>query len=288
MKSLLVLTNGNETTWPAIEFSAWISTQSNAPLTLVGILESRGENDAVEEIFSRAVTLFQQKGVKYTLQLESGHAETVIPRKAADETAEIVAIGPLGRPALRRFFAGRSFRHLLAGVEKPLLYIPAAIIPVQKMLVCLGGLGYGLTAEGMGARLAQTFKASLTLLTVVPPIDLDYPEARAIRENWQNLAATDTLPGRTLRQAMEIARKAQVKARVVTRQGDAIEEIRAEIRDGGYDMVCMGSPYSSQSLRQMATANVTADVAETAPCPVLSARFVAQVSGLPTFAASGI
>lgn len=276
MKSLLVLTNGNETTWPSIEFSAWMSSQLGAPLTLVGILENRGENDDVEEIFSRAVTLFQQKKVEYTLQLETGHAEAVIPRKAADEAAEWVAIGPLGRPALRRFFAGRSFRHILAEVQKPLLYVPAAKIPVQKMLVCLAGLEYGLTVEGMAVQLASAFEASLTLLTVIPSIDLDYPEARAIRQNWQNLAATDTLSGRTLRQALEIARKAQVKARVVTRQGDAIEEIRAEIHAGGYDMVCMGSPYSSHSLRQMATANVTADVAESAPCPVLTARYLAK------------
>jgi nucleotide-binding universal stress UspA family protein len=274
MKSLYVFTNGNETTWPSIAFSAWMSSELDEPLTLVGILENRGENDAVEEIFSRAVTDFQQKGIQYTLQLETGPAEAVIPRKAADEAAGMVVTGPLGRPALRRFFAGRSFRHILAEVEKPLLYVPAAKIPVQKILVCLGGLGYGLTAESMGVRLARAFQASLTLLTVVPPIDLDYPEARAIRENWQNLAATDTLPGRTLRQATEIARKAQVKAKVITRQGDAIEEIRAEIRAGGYDLVCMGSPYSSQSLRQMATANITAEIAESAPCPVLAVRYM--------------
>lgn len=274
MNSLLVLTNGNETTWPSIQFSVWMSSQLNIPLTLVGILENRGENDAVEEIFSRAVTLLQQKGISYTLQLETGQAEAIIPRKAANEAADLIVTGPLGRPPLLQFFSGHSFRHILAEVEKPLLYVPAAKIPVQKILVCLGGLGYGLTAESMGVQMARSFGASLTLLTVVPPIDLDYPEARAIRENWQNLADTDTLPGRTLRQAMETARKAQVKAQVITRQGNAIEEIRAEMRAGGYDMICMGSPYSSHSLRQMATANVTADIAETAPCPILSARYL--------------
>lgn len=282
MKSLFVFTNGSQTTWPALQFSAWMSSQLKASLTLVGILENRGENDAVEEIFSRAVTLFQQTGVEYTLQLETGPAEAVIPRKAAESTADIILTGPLGRSPLRRFFAGRSFRHILAGVEKPLLYVPAAKIPVQKILVCLGGLEYGLTAESLGVRLAQVFGASLTLLTVVPPIDLDYPEARAIRENWQNLAETDTLPGRTLRQAVEIARKAQVAAQIVTRQGDATEEIRAEIRAGGCDLVCMGSPYSSQSLRQMATANVTAEVAESAPCPVLAARYQGKKSSART------
>ncbi len=273
MKPLLVFTNGSESTWPSIEFSTWISARLNAPLTLVGILEHPGENNAVEEIFSRAVTLFQQKRVQYTLQLETGHAESVIPRKAASEAAELVTIGPLGRPPLQHLLTGRSYRDILAKVEKPLLYVPASQIPVTKMLICLGGLGYGLTVEHLGVQLARAFQASITLLTVVPPIDLDYPEARTIRDNWKKLAETETLPGRTLRKAVEVAQKAQVKAQIVTRRGDIVEEIRDEIKQGGYEMVCMGSPYSSHSLRQMAAANITAEIAETAPCPVLSARY---------------
>ncbi|PWH13890.1 MAG: hypothetical protein DDG60_09260 [Anaerolineae bacterium] len=278
MKSLYVFTNGNESTWPCIEFSVWMSAHYQRPLTLIGILEQPGENDALEDLFSRAVTLFQASKVNYSLQLESGHAEDVIPRKTAEPGAEMSIIGPLGRPPLRRLLAGPSFRHILARVEKPLVYVPAVKLPIQKMLVCLGGLGYGLTAEHLGVQLARAFGASLTLLTVVPPIDLEYPEARAIRQNWQKLADTDTLPGRTLRQALQNARQAGVEARVVTRQGDTVEEIRAELRSGGYQMLCMGSPYSARSLRQLATPNVTAEVAENITCPVLTARFTSTLN----------
>lgn len=276
MKSLYVFTNGNESTWPSIELSAWMSAQMKVPLTLVGVLEQHGENDPVEEMFSRAVSLFQQHEIDYALQLESGPAEAIVPRKAAEQAAEAVLISPLGRPPLRRLLTGRSFRHILASVEKPLLYVPAVELPVRKMLVCLGGLGYGLTVESLAVRLAQAFGATLTLLTVVPPMDLDYPEARAIRQNWQRLSETDTLPGRTLRQALEIARQAGVEARVVTRQGETVEEIRAELRNGRYQMLCMGSPYSSHSLRQLAAPNITVEVAENAACPVLVARFLPQ------------
>lgn len=276
MKSLYLFTNGNESTWPAIQWAAWAAPRLHMPLTLVGILEQEGENEAVEEMFSRAVSLFQETGLEYTLKLEAGPAEAVIPRSAAAPGAEMAVIAPLGRPALRRWLTGRSFRHLLAQVARPLLYAPALELPIQKMLVCLGGLGYGLTVEHLAVRMAQAFGASLTLLTVVPQIDLDYPEARAIRQNWQRLAETDTLPGRTLRQALEMARQAGVPARVITRQGDTVEEIRAELRSGGYQMLCMGSPYSSHSLRQLAAPNITAEVAESAPCPVLAVRSASQ------------
>jgi nucleotide-binding universal stress UspA family protein len=255
-----------------------MAASMGTPLTLAGILETPGNNEPVEEIFGRAVSLFQEKGVDYTLQLETGHAEDVISRKAAGEAVEMVIIGPLGRPALKRFFTGSSFRQIMAEVEKPMLYVPVAKLPIRKMLICLGGLGYGLTAEHLGVKVARMTNSAITLLTVVPPVDLDYPEARIIRDNWQKLAETDTLPGRTLRKAIEAALQSEVTVRVVTRQGNAVEEIRAEIKAGGYDLVCMGSSFSSHSLRQMYTPNVTAEVAETAECPILTARFVEEGS----------
>lgn len=272
-RSMYLFTNGKESTWPSIEYATWTAAQMQMPLTLTGILERPATNEDVEAIFSRAVTLFQEKGIEYSLQLETGHAEEVIPRKAASPQADMLVFGPLGRPALKRFFLGRSFRHIMAEVDKPILYVPAARIPIRKMLICLGGLGYGLTAENWGVKVARMTGASVTILTVVTPIDLDYPEARNIRKNWQKLAETDTLPGRTLRKALETALKAEVTVRVITRQGNAVEEILAEMKAGDYDIVCMGSSYSSHSLRQLYTPNVTAEVADAAHCPILTARF---------------
>jgi nucleotide-binding universal stress UspA family protein len=274
--NLLLFTNGHESTWPSIEYSTWMATRMQARLTLVGLLETPEAESNVEEIFGRAVSLFQESGLSYTLQLETGLAEDVIPRKAAEQTPTLIIVGPLGRPALKRFLVGRSFRHLMAEISQPILYIPVARIPLQKMLICLGGLEYGLTAEHLGVSVARMVGASVTLLTVVPEVERDYPESQNIRAHWKTLAESDTLPGRTLRKALQAALQSQVTVRVITRQGNAVEEIRAEMKAGGYDLVCMGSPYSAHGLRQMVGPNVTAEVAESAECPILTARFVAQ------------
>jgi nucleotide-binding universal stress UspA family protein len=73
---------------------------------------------------------------------------------------------------------------------------------------------------------------------------------------------------------LELAREAGLKAKAIARAGNIVEQILTEIKAGEYDIVCMGSSYSAHSMRQLYTANVTAEVAESAHCPVLTARFI--------------
>ena len=83
---------------------------------------------------------------------------------------------------------------------------------------------------------------------------------------------TNTLPGRSLRNALETARSIGVKVSPVVRQGKVEEEILDEIQRGNYDLICMGSPYSASIMRQLYAPNITADIAETVDCPLLTAR----------------
>ena len=275
---ILVATNGYERTWPGIVYAAWLGKTLRIPLTLVGIIEQKQrpnideEFHPLEDIFSRAVELFNEEKLKVHLEIHEGHAEDVIPKKAKEKNF-LTVLTPLGRPPLRRLFLRRSFHQLMADIEGPILYVPSACIPPTHMLVCLGGLGYGITAEALGLEIAARVKIPVTLLHVVPPIEKDYPEARTVRENWDHLTETDTLLGRTLRNALDEASSKNLQANLKLRQGNVIEEILAELKEGDYDLVCMGSLYSAHGLRQMYAPNVTAEVAEVIGCPVLSVRF---------------
>jgi nucleotide-binding universal stress UspA family protein len=93
-----------------------------------------------------------------------------------------------------------------------------------------------------------------------------------LRGHEKDLAETNTLPGRSLRHALEIAQNAGLNAKAIARQGIIVEEILAELHEGNYDMVCMGSSYSAHTLRQYYAPNITAEVALAAHCPVLTAR----------------
>ena len=283
INEILTTTNGYERTWSGIEYAAWLGTIMNVPVTLLGIIEQKqrpnidDESHPLDEIFSRAVALFREKGLKYHLEIREGHAEDVIPEKSREKDF-LTVLTPLGRPPLRRLLLRRSFHQLMSDIEGPILYVPSACIPPTHLLVCLGGLGYGISAEALGLEIAVKVKSPVTLLHVVPPIDKDYPEARAVRENWDHLEDTDTLLGRTLKKGMSEARKAGLKTDLKIRQGNVIEEILAELKEGNYDLVCMGSQHSAQGLRQLYAPNVTAEVAEVIGCPVLTVRYLPEKS----------
>jgi nucleotide-binding universal stress UspA family protein len=274
---LLIATNGFKGTWPAIEYGAWLAQTLPARITLLGVTENLSpaaidDHHPLEDVFARAVELFQQNGVEYSLEVENGHAEQIIPRRARERDF-IAVLGPLGRPQIRHWLMRRSIHHLMEEIKGPILYVPAACLPMNKVLICIGGLGYEVTSEHLAMQMAVKSRAEITLLHVVPPVDLEYPTARVEREHWQELADTDTPVGRSLREAMEFAKANGLTAIARSRQGNVVEQILAEIRANHYDLISMGSAYSANPLRQLYTPNVTAEVTDAAVCPVLTARY---------------
>lgn len=275
-KEILISTNGFVGTWSAIEYGAWLAEALQMKVTLLGVTENLNhaemdDHRPLENVFERAIRLFGEKGVEYSLDVQNGDAEQVIPRKA-NGGEYITVVSPLGRPQLKRWLTGRSIRTFMEQIQGPILYVPEARLPLKKLLISVGGLGYELAAENLAFQVASASRADVTILHVIPPTDLDYPSTRDVRRHLNDLAKTDTLPGRSMRQALDIAAEAKLNARAIARQGNVVEEILTEIKDGAYDLVCMGSSYSANALRQMYMPNVTAEVAESIHCPVLTAR----------------
>lgn len=274
---VLIVTNGYKETWQAVEQGTWLAKNLGLNIALLGVTENVNaaaidDHHPLEDVFEKAVGLFNAEGVAYRLEVQNGSVEEVLPVKAKEREA-IVVLSPLGRNQIKRWLAGRSIRYFMEEIEQPILYVPQSKLPVKKILIPMGGLGYEVTAEHLAMQMATKSRAEVTLLHIAPPVDLDYPTSRAIRENWQNPEETDTPIGRSLRHALEVAKAEGLMAGIKGRQGNIIEEILSETQEGNYDLVCMGSSYSTQSLRQMYSANVTAEIADSVQCPVLTARF---------------
>jgi nucleotide-binding universal stress UspA family protein len=157
-------------------------------------------------------------------------------------------------------------------IKGPILYVPEVRLPLKKLLISAGGLGYEVTAEHLALQVATLSRADVTILHVVPPTDLDYPTTRDVWEHVGDIQDTDTVLGRSLKKAFDIVKAAGLNAKLTTRQGRVVEEILTEITEGDYDMVCMGSHYSAHALRQLYMPNVTAEVAEAVNCPMLTVR----------------
>jgi nucleotide-binding universal stress UspA family protein len=277
---LLIATNGFKATWTGIEYGAWFANSMRMKVTLLGVSEKPhpsaiDDHHPLEELFAKAVDLFRKKNVEYSLELRNGNAEQVIPEKA-NQGGFLTVVTPLGRSWFRHWLTGRSFRVLMEEIKGPILYVPAIRLPLKNLLISAGGLGYEVDAENLALQVATVTRADVTLLHVIPPTDLDYPTTRDVREHAGDLQDTDTILGRSLRKGISIAKEAGLNAKLVTRQGHVVEEILGELKQGNYDMVCMGSRYSTHALRQLYTPNVTAEVAGAVTCPLLTVRHLTQ------------
>ena len=108
---LLIATNGFKGTWPSIEYGTWLAATLETKISLLGVTENLSpaaidDHHPLEDVFERAVRLFKQSGVEYSLEIQNGDAEQAIPRKAR-EGDFITVLGPLGRPQIRRWLMGR-------------------------------------------------------------------------------------------------------------------------------------------------------------------------------------
>ena len=283
---LLIATNGFKGTWFAIEYGAWLAEVMKMNITLLGVNEvpnpaAIDDHHPLENVFERAVSLFQEKGLSYNLEVLNGQPERVIPEKA-NSGKYITVVSPLGRTQLRRLLTGRSIRPLMERIQGPILYVPELRLPLKRILISAGGLGYEAVAENLALQVASANQADVTILHVIPPTELDYPTTRGLRGHTKDLAKSNTLPGRSLRHALELAQQAGLNARAIARRGIVVEEILTELREGNYDMVCMSSSYIANTLRQYYAPHVTAEVAEAAHCPTLTARYKRREADSPS------
>jgi len=268
---LLLCTNGDEVSRQALDYGVWLAELLRAPVLVLGIVEHQENETEVNRLVEETQARLHVLGLHSRVQLDRGRGSLVIARQAKDG-GYLTVVGPLGRPIWRRYLQGRSFRRMLSRIETPIVYVQETRLPLRRILLCMGGLGYARSVAQLCIDLARLVMAEITVFHVVEPITLEYPIARTVQEHLNTILDTNTPQGRNLRQAMDDIRAAGVKAELRVHHGNPVHEILNEATKGAYDLIGLGSSYSAHSLRQMYMPNVTAEVAEAVGIPVLTVR----------------
>src|SRR3972149_114574 len=270
-ENMILVTNGHPATRPSLEFGSWLAGKLNLSIKLLAIQEPSDQDHPVAEMIERICQDMKIKGVSYQVVELIGTIEKLINEQIRG-SCEMVVLGPLGRSFLYQVVHGHSIRKLMEDLSVPILYVPEYHLPVKKILVCLGGLGYAQDGLDRSVILARSLEASITIFHVVEPISLDYPLAKEVQDHWADLMTTDTPQGQNLRQALSKVQKLGLASEVKIRHGNIISEILKEVAAGDYELICMGSIFSSQGLRHFALPNITAEILETVKCPILTVR----------------
>jgi len=275
--SILLCTNGQDSTRPALEYGVWLAALLDKPVLLLGVDEDEKIKRQLLDLLDVTAQNLARQDISFEKRVIAGHGTTTIA-EITKSGKYLTVVGPLGRPAWQRVVQGRSFRRLLAKVETPILYVPQTCLPLRRVLLCMGGLGYAFSLEHLSLLIAKAAGAAITLLHIVEPISLNYPTATEIRRHPDNILETDTPQAHNLRHTLDDIRDAGLTINLKVRHGNIVHEIQEEVQSGDYDLIGLGSPYSSKSLRHLYTANVTAEVAESIDRPVLAVRMGQELS----------
>ena len=142
----------------------------------------------------------------------------------------------------------------------------------MKVLFCTDGSEGALKALRRGARWLRGAGAQACVLYVVPELDERFRHYERLHEaELQDIERIfgDRGPGaEVLAQAREVLGREDLEATRKVRTGDPAEEILAEVREGGYDLVVLASRGHSR-IERFLLGSVSQRVCEAAESSVL-------------------
>lgn len=252
-----------------IYLGSLIAQLEDGETTIMTVVREDDSVKAAEDRLARARDMLQLPETK--VEMRTGDPAEEILKETEEGGYDIVVVG--------RRMAANMLTTLLRPVARKVADQAAACVLVvnedrealRRILLCTAALKMDERVIKAGARLARAAGAKTTILHVTHPVPSMYTGLEAMEETLPELLQTDTPLAEHLRESARLLAEQGVPAEVKLRHGMAHDEIVREAEQGDYDMIVMG-PNPTQGLRRLWTEDVTAQVIELAPCPVLVVR----------------
>jgi len=257
--------------YPELDYGVKLASLLGTSLNIVCVKENKPAA-GLEQAVQAAEKTFKNSELPFTIEWENDSLIDAMDRALREQPLALVGFSDRYGSTWQRLMRTIRFRHLMSEANGPLLRLRDTCWPIKKILVCSGGLAYTIRLEKMAIELAKLSGAGLTILHVVEPVTLDYSLAREVQNHWTRLIETDTPQAHHLQKVLAAAKADGVDAHVAVRHGQVVEEILTEVKTGQYDLIGLGSVYSSHTLSGLYRPDVTALVAAAVACPILTMR----------------
>lgn len=253
-----------------IHFGGLMAGVQRTPVTLMTVMVTDDTEEEAERRLAQARELVQAAVVK--TKIRSGDPAVEILDEVETEGHDLIVVGArTGMNVLRSLFARPVARRVAKEARVCVLVVNQDRMRLGRILFCTAGeLDEDVIA--VGARVARAAEADVTLLHVANPVPSMYTGLDAMEETLEELLQTDTPVAGHLRKAARYLAKQGVNAELQLRHGVAQDEILREAKKGNYDLIVIGPGPLSGSLRNLVMDNVTSQVVDHAPCPVLVVR----------------
>jgi nucleotide-binding universal stress UspA family protein len=252
-----------------LRFSTQIVQRLATAVTLVS-----GGGARRQGLLEKAVeTLQVPPGVPLTLRALEGDAQTAILEAASERSYDLAIFGRLHQP-IARLLPGSHSKAIAQRLEPSVLRVHGVVRPIRRILLASGGDRHTLVNAGVAARIAAGLGAAVTITHVVSQQALVFSDFPVHRISVQDFLEGDTPEAAVLREAATILNKQGVPVQVKGRVGPVLDEIMAELRVGGYDLLVIGAHRVASALDRILLEDITGDLLDISPLPVLVVKDV--------------
>jgi nucleotide-binding universal stress UspA family protein len=248
-----------------------VTLDPEARLTLLHVLGRGGDEDEARACLASARR--DLTGGEIETKVRRGDPLSEIAAEVEESAADLVLLGPND--------AHRSGTRMLESVTmQVILRLPCSVLVahqtagsiLERILICSGGADVADDVIKTGAWIAQGLGGSATLLHVVTPVPSVYPGVLDSEEPLTQLLQMDTPVAHHLRNGAQIIEQHQVPAEIKLRYGVISDSIVREALKGNHGLIVLGAARGRAAVKRPMLGDVTEQVVERAPRPVLIVR----------------
>lgn len=269
---ILICSDGTEAADQLARLGALIASPCGASVTLLGVAEQPADEAPLRAALEREAAHLRQTGIAPELKVSAGDPVAQILQEVCGVSYDLVLVGSRRKGTRGSFWRPQRAYEIIRTIPPPVLAVGDRCERLSKFLVCTGGKHYIETAVKLTGEIAACAGASVTLLHVMAEPPLIYADLMRLEEDVDALLAAGSELGRNLRAQKEGLEKLGVQAEVRVRHGSVLEQVFAEVREGGHDMIVTGSSRARGALQHYIMGDVTRSILDRAKCPVLVAR----------------
>ncbi|MGI9113749.1 MAG: universal stress protein [Chthoniobacterales bacterium] len=269
---ILICSDGSETANQPTRLGALVAGPAQADVTLLGIAENAEAATPLRAALKEEAELLQRAAIEPEITERTGEPIEEIMQQTRASDYDLVVIGARTKRRTGLYWRSPRTYGVIKSIAPPVLLATGDCERLSSFLVCTGGKKYIEAAVQLTGEIAAALGAKVTLLHVMAEPPAMYAALAEAEENVESLLASGSELGQNLRAQKERLENLGAPTEVRVRHGNVLEQVFAEQRAGGHDLIVTGSSRSSGALQNYIMGDLTRGIVNRTNCPVLVAR----------------
>jgi nucleotide-binding universal stress UspA family protein len=272
---ILICTDGSKSAEIAAQELIALQFPPGTTCVIFYIIRKHAGQPVHEDVFASMEAFLSPHFPDIERKIVEGDMAVEILREIRKGQYDLIVKSDFGKGwGLRKMHLGSDTRVIVSKVDIPLLLARHEPKKINKVLICTGGEDTSADTLRVGGKLVSFSKAQVWVLHVMSQLALDVgSQAEDLIDTAQTAIHRKTREGLHLAWAVDQVQKAGVDTPVipVLRHGLVLDQVIAELREGKYDLLVIGSHHVSGRSRTLDAflEDVASELVSETSCSVL-------------------